>query len=105
MANSAQENTSTRVPDAALRSAAAFVAAHGTPSRGVVEGIGRAGVRVVLIGKDGAVGDVLVPSAEAGAALVDRVEGLEGASWDRETVAATRIGPGHRAKMASRFRG
>ncbi|SES17673.1 hypothetical protein [Actinokineospora terrae] len=105
MANSAEENTGTRVPDAALHSATAFVAAHGTPSRGVVEGIGRTGARVVLIGKDGAMGDVLVPDLETGAALVDRVTGLERSDWDRDTVAATRIGPAHRAKMASRTRG
>ncbi|GAA2982337.1 hypothetical protein [Actinokineospora diospyrosa] len=102
MANS-EENP--QVPAAALRAATAFVAAHGQPSRAVVEAIGRAGARVVLVGEDGSMGDVVVPSTEVGAALVEQVEGLEQTEWDRETVAATRIGAGHRAKMAARARG
>ncbi|GLZ36976.1 hypothetical protein Acsp05_06010 [Actinokineospora sp. NBRC 105648] len=89
----------------AERSAAAFVAAHGKPARAVVENIGRAGARVVLVGADGALGDVIVAGVEVGAALVERVEGLEAGEWDRETVAATKIGAGHRRKMAARVRG
>ncbi|MFC7615986.1 hypothetical protein ACFQV2_23390 [Actinokineospora soli] len=90
----------------AVKAATAFVAAHGKPARAVVENIGRAGARVVLVGADGALGDVLVPDPAAGAALVERVEGLEASEeWDRETVSATKIGAGHRAKMAARTRG
>ncbi|MBM7775259.1 hypothetical protein JOD54_005463 [Actinokineospora baliensis] len=103
MANTADENP--QVPAAALRSAASFVAAHGQPSRAVVEPIGRAGARVVLVGADGAMGDVVVSSTSVGEALVDQVEGLELSEWDRDTVTATRIGPEHRAKMAARTRG
>ncbi|WP_026423972.1 hypothetical protein [Actinokineospora inagensis] len=88
-----------------VRSAEAFVAAHGKPSRAVVENIGRAGARVVLVGADGAMGDLIVSDVEAGAALVAGIDGLEAAEWDRETVAATRIGAQHRAKMAARVRG
>ena len=53
-----------------------FVKAHG-PSRAVVENIGRAGARVVLVGADGALGDVVVPSPESGEALVEAVENLD----------------------------
>ncbi|MCK2242624.1 MULTISPECIES: hypothetical protein [unclassified Crossiella] len=85
---------------AAVAAATAFVAAHGKSARAVVENIGRAGVRVVLVGDDGALGDVIVPDMATGEALVAKVEGLDGHDWDRETIAATKIGPAHRKKMA-----
>ena len=72
---------------------------HG-PSRAVVENIGRAGARVVLVGADGALGDVVVPSPESGEALVEAVENLELAQWDAETVQAAKIGAEHRRRMA-----
>lgn len=76
-----------------------FVAEHGTPARAVVQAIGRSGARVVLVGGDGAMGDVFVPSVAAGNALVDAVAELDSASWDAETVNATDIGAEHRRKM------
>ncbi|MGW5051680.1 hypothetical protein [Actinokineospora sp. NPDC004072] len=90
----------------AVKAATAFVRAHGKPARAVAENIGLAGVRVVLVGADGALGDVMVASMAAAEALVAGVEGLEASEeWDRETVAATRIGAAHRVKMADRARG
>lgn len=83
-----------------LAAARGFVAAHGKPSRAVVENIGRAGARVVLVGADGALGDVVVRSAETGAALVEAIADLEEATWDSETVNATQIGAAHRRRMA-----
>lgn len=83
-----------------LAAARAFVAAHGRPSKAVVQRIGRAGARVVLVGADGALGDVTVPDAGTGDALVEAVEDLEPAKWDAETVGATVIGPAHRRRMA-----
>lgn len=83
-----------------LASARAFVAEHGKPSRAVVENIGRAGARVVLVGADGALGDVVVPSMETGQALIEAVEDLEPAEWDAETVGMTAIGATHRRRMA-----
>lgn len=83
-----------------LAAARDFVARHGKPSRAVVENIGRIGARVVLVGADGALGDVIVPAPETGTALVEAVEDLEPAEWDSETVKATKIGAAHRRKMA-----
>ncbi|WP_199433118.1 hypothetical protein [Qaidamihabitans albus] len=83
-----------------LATARAFVAAHGKPSKAVLEYVGRAGVRVVLVGADGALGDVMVPSTETAEALVEAVADLEKATWDAETVNATVIGPEHRRRMA-----
>jgi hypothetical protein len=107
MSDAAQtEDTSKAVQPAAVKAAAAFVAAHGKPARAVVQNIGSAGARVVLVGADGAMGDVIVADPEVGEALVARVEGLElSEEWDRETVAAAKIGAAHRAKMAARTRG
>jgi len=83
---------------------AEFVKAHGKPGtavRAVVEPIGRAGARIVLVGADGAMGDVMAADVESATKAVEAVDNVEQAEWDRETTAATKIGPGHRRKMAS----
>lgn len=92
----------TPVPPKAAQLAAArtFAAEHGKPVKAVVQRIGRAGARVLLVGGDGALGDVVVPSVETGEALIEAVEGLERSEWDADTVAATVIGPEHRRRMA-----
>lgn len=90
----------TRNPGRAVSSAKAFVAAHGRPTRAVVERIGRAGARVVLVGNDGAMGDIVVPDVETGEAVVEAA-GAHAAEWDRDTVAATKIGLRHRRRMAA----
>ncbi|MEV6640825.1 hypothetical protein [Amycolatopsis sp. NPDC051371] len=96
------EETVSPPTSAQLGAARKFVKAHGKPSRAVVENIGRAGARVVLVGADGALGDVVVPSVETGSALIEAVEDLSPATWDAETVNQTKIGPEHRRKMAGR---
>jgi hypothetical protein len=90
----------TRIPGRAVSSAKAFVAAHGRPTRAVVEPIGRAGARLVLVGNDGAMGDIVVPDVATGEAVVEAA-GAQPAEWDRETVAAVKIGPRHRRRMAA----
>jgi hypothetical protein len=77
-----------------------FVESHGKPAKAVVENIGRAGARAVLVGADGAMGEVIVANPAAGEALVEAVADLEPAAWDAETVNATVIGPEHRRRMA-----
>jgi polygalacturonase len=86
----------------AVKTATAFVAAHGKPARAVVENVGRAGARVVLVGDDGAMGDVVLPDVASAEAVVEAVADLDAHEWDRETTAAVRIGPAHRRKMAGR---
>lgn len=90
----------TRIPRRAVTSAKAFVAAHGRPTRAVVEPIGRAGARLVLVGRDGAMGDIVVPDVATGEAVV-AAAGAQAAEWDRDTTAATNIGPKHRRRMAA----
>ena len=87
-------------PPKAVARAKAFALAHGGSARAVVENIGQAGARLVLVGEDGALGDVLVADVAAGHAVVEAVEQLTAAEWDGETTAALRIGPAHRRKMA-----
>ena len=82
---------------------AEFVKAHGKPDtavRAVVEPIGRAGARIVLVGADGAMGDVVVGDVESATKAVEAAAGVEQAEWDRDTTAAAKIGPAHRRKMA-----
>ncbi len=85
---------------AQLAAARTFVAEHGKPVKAVIQRIGRAGARVLLVGADGALGDVVVPSVETGEALIEAVEGVERSEWDADTVGATKIGAAHRRRMA-----
>lgn len=87
-------------PAKAVSAAEAFVRAHGGSARAVVENIGQAGVRVVLVGEDGMLGDVMVPDVETGQELAEAVDGLTPSDWDTDTVAALQIGSEHRRKMA-----
>lgn len=82
-----------------VAAASEFVRAHGESARAVVENMGRAGARVVLIGEDGAFGDVVVADVATGRALVAAVDGLSEHEWDAETTGALRIGPEHRYRM------
>ncbi len=82
---------------------AEFVKAHGKPGtavRAVVEPVGRAGARIVLVGADGAMGDVITKDVESATKAVEAADGVEQAEWDRETTAAAKIDPAHRRKMA-----
>ncbi|WP_020497716.1 hypothetical protein [Sciscionella marina] len=77
-----------------------FIAAHGEQVRAVVENIGKAGARVVLVGEDGALGDVVVRGGVEAAEALVAASGLESGSWDGPTVAAVQIGSAHRRAMA-----
>ncbi|HEX7301509.1 hypothetical protein [Lentzea sp.] len=82
---------------------AEFVKTHGRDGAGVkavVEPIGRSGARIVLVGADGAMGDVMTKTVEDATGAVEAAQGVEAAEWDRETTAAAKIGPAHRRKMA-----
>ncbi|AXB41965.1 hypothetical protein [Amycolatopsis albispora] len=102
-----QENEKTQPAEPTSRQLAAareFLAKHGgegKTGKAVVENVGRAGARVMLVGADGAIGDVFVTSVETGEKLVEAVDGLEPSTWDNETVGATKIGAKYRRRMAS----
>ncbi|QUH01687.1 hypothetical protein HUO13_13460 [Saccharopolyspora erythraea] len=95
-----EKQAETKASPKAVATASAFVREHGESGRAVVENLGRAGARLVLIGEDGALGDVMVPDVATGEAVVEAVDGLTAADWDGETTAALKIGAAHRRKMA-----
>ncbi|MGW1676250.1 hypothetical protein [Saccharopolyspora sp. NPDC002376] len=97
----ASEETTAPAPKA-IATAKAFVCVHGDSARAVVENLGQAGARVVLVGEDGRFGDVMVPDVATGNALVEAVEGLTAHEWDGETVGAMKVGAAHRRTMGAR---
>ncbi|MDG3015928.1 hypothetical protein [Speluncibacter jeojiensis] len=87
-------------PRKVVASVKEFVSAHGGSARAVLQPIGRAGVRITLVGSDGVLGDEVVadlPTARAVAAAagVDVADG-----WDRELISSATPAPGHARKMA-----
>lgn len=77
-----------------------FVEVHGA-AQAVVESIGRAGVRIVLVGDDGVLGDEVVRDRDTARAVLARVEAVTVVdAWEREMVAKADPAPGHYAKMA-----
>lgn len=87
-------------PASAVSSAKAFATKHGGSARAVVENIGRIGARIVLVGEDGAFGDVVVADVPTAEAVVGAVDELTASEWDSETTGALKIGAAHRRKMA-----
>lgn len=95
--NDAEQTTT--APPKAVATAQRFAKEHGGSARAVVEHIGNAGTRIVLIGEDGSLGDVLVPDVDTANAVVEAA-GLTASEWGGDTTAALQIGPEHRRKMA-----
>jgi len=86
---------------AVIDSVKGFVADRGGTATAVLQPIGRAGVRITLVGKDGILGDRVVDDLATAKALVDLVDGLsESGHWDRELTSVVTPAPGHWAKMA-----
>lgn len=98
--SSATATAGNTAPRDAVAAAQAFVDAHGKPTRAVVEYLGRAGARIVLVGADGILGDIVVPDMASGEAVCASVADLVVSEWDRDTTAAARIGAAHRRRMA-----
>lgn len=93
--------SSEHVSTSVRHSLAEFVKVHGAGSHAVVQPIGRSGVRITLVGKDGILGDRVVADAEQARAAVEATEGLELADgWDRELSSIATPRPGHYRKMA-----
>jgi hypothetical protein len=77
----------------------AFAAAHGG-AEGQVAHLGRKGARIVLVGADGAWGDLVVPSCEVAASVVARAGIVVHEAFDGEFAAKVRTGPYEWARMA-----
>ncbi|WP_066903709.1 hypothetical protein [Millisia brevis] len=77
-----------------------FVATHGN-AQAVVAPIGRAGVRIMLVGDDGVLGDEVVRDRGTAVAVLEQIEEISVVDeWEREMVAKADPAPGHYAKMA-----
>ncbi|MEV6137593.1 hypothetical protein AB0L63_16300 [Nocardia sp. NPDC051990] len=78
-----------------------FVAEHGGSATAVLQPIGRAGVRVTMVGSDGVLGDRVVDDLATAKELVETIDGLtEADEWDRELISVVTPRQGHWAKMA-----
>jgi shikimate 5-dehydrogenase len=80
-----------------------FVAGHAGVSVAVVEHLGRAGARIVVIAESGEFGDVLASSPQAAQDICAR-GGLEVREWDRELTALISPTPADRVTMGRRQR-
>ncbi|MBF6073894.1 hypothetical protein [Nocardia beijingensis] len=90
-----------KLSGALVESVKGFVADHGRSATAVLQPIGRAGVRVTLVGADGVLGDRVVPDLETAKDLVATIDGLtEADEWDRELTSIVTPRKGHWAKMA-----
>ncbi|ALG84787.1 hypothetical protein [Gordonia phthalatica] len=88
-------------PAAVVSAVRKFVAAEGGSAKAVIQPIGAAGVRLTLVGAEGGIlGDRVVDSVATAEAVVDAVDGLETAEWDRELTSVTNVRPSHWRKMA-----
>lgn len=86
---------------AVIDSVKEFVSDHGGSATAVLQPIGRIGVRITLVGKDGVLGDRVVDDLATAKALVELVDGLsETEHWDRELTSVVTPAKGHWAKMA-----
>ncbi len=78
----------------------AFVARHGGGGTAVISYVGRVGARIVVVAGDGAFGDAVVSSVDAGTEVC-RQAGIPVADeWDRELSAAIRPSADDRRRMA-----
>lgn len=77
----------------------AFVADHGGHAVAIVQYVGRSGARIVAIAPDGAFGDAMTSSVEAGSEVCRRV-GLPVRTWDRELTSLITPSPADRVRMA-----
>ncbi|GAA2049178.1 hypothetical protein [Williamsia deligens] len=90
-----------RAPKAAVAAATRFVRRGGGAASAVIEPIGASGVRILMVAQDGGViGDQVVADVATAHAVVDAVEGLTTAEWDRELSSVATPRPGHWKQMA-----
>ncbi|WP_279105661.1 hypothetical protein [Gordonia paraffinivorans] len=102
--SAATDTTATQTvqaPADVVASVKKFVAREGGNAKAVLQAIGAAGVRITLVGaSDGVLGDRVVPDLATAQAVVDAVDGLEIAEWDRDLTSEVNVRPSHWRKMA-----
>ncbi|MEE4022994.1 hypothetical protein V1Y59_07895 [Gordonia sp. PKS22-38] len=89
------------VPSGVVAAITSFIAREGGSAKAVLQPIGDAGVRITLVGETGGIlGDQVVADNAVAEAVVEAVEGLETAEWDRDLTSAANVSPAHYRKMA-----
>lgn len=95
------QSTETAAPPSRLRSSiSSFVDAHGGSATAVLQPLGRAGVRVTLVGADGILGDRVAPDLRTAHAVVDSLDSVTVGEWDRDLSSVVTPRKGHFAQMA-----
>jgi hypothetical protein len=77
-----------------------FVAAHGGAGTAVISYLGRVGARIVVVAEDGAFGDALATSVEAGAEICRQAAIPVADGWNRELSAKITPSAEDRRRMA-----
>lgn len=94
-------STETAAPPSSLVSSIeSFVAAHGGSATVVLQPLGRAGVRITLVGEDGVLGDRVAADLATAHAVVDSLDSVTIGEWDRELTSIVTPRKGHFAQMA-----
>lgn len=89
-----------RLPGGTVSSIRKFLAEHGGSASAVIQPIGRAGVRITLVGADGVLGDRVVADLTTANAVVASFDTITVSAWDRELTSIVTPHPGHVEKMA-----
>jgi hypothetical protein len=78
----------------------AFAGQHGGAAEATIEYIGEIGTRIVLVGEDGAWGDLVAPSYEIARQAVERAGITVHEDFDGDLAAKVRTGPYEWKRMA-----
>ena len=101
MSDDSAVTTTVTAPADVVGSIRKFVAAEGGSAKAVLQAAGDTGVRITLVGgSNGVLGDRVVRDMATAEAVIDAVEGLEKAEWDRDLTSSARVTPSHWRKMA-----
>jgi hypothetical protein len=77
-----------------------FIAAHGGAGTAVVSYLGRVGARIVVVAEDGAFGDAVSTSVEAGTLICEQAGIPVADGWNRELSAKIAPSAEDRKRMA-----
>ncbi|WP_285184969.1 hypothetical protein [Rhodococcus sp. MEB041] len=98
--DSGQSTETAAPPSNLVSSIESFVAAHGGSATVVLQPLGRAGVRMTLVGADGILGDRVAGNLRIAHAVVDSLDSVTLGDWDRELTSIVTPRKGHFAQMA-----
>ncbi|GAB92397.1 hypothetical protein [Gordonia rhizosphera] len=99
--NDVPSESAVSAPSDVVGSIKGFIGREGGTAKAVLQPIGAAGVRITLVGeKGGILGDRVVADLATAQAVVDAIDGLETAEWDRDLTSAANVKPSHYRQMA-----